>query len=118
VLQRLDRLTLDEAHATGAQTLKIVYGLVQNMSVAIDGKNFLSHLTCLFFAADYPYIRHRLQGIVRQYYPGCSRYGCLEMRSGLSDWAIETMQEVVSKINKLERGLFLVLNDSIADWER
>ena len=30
VLQRLDRLTQDEAHTTVAQTLEIVYGLVQN----------------------------------------------------------------------------------------
>ena len=38
VLQRLDRLTLDEARATGAQTLEIVYGLVQHRRVVLDGK--------------------------------------------------------------------------------
>jgi hypothetical protein len=38
VLQRLDRLTLDEARTTAAQTLEVVYGLVQNMRVVIDGK--------------------------------------------------------------------------------
>ena len=38
VLQRLHRLTLDEARMTAAQTLEIVYGLVQNMRVAMDGK--------------------------------------------------------------------------------
>ena len=32
VLQRLDRLTLDEARTTGAEILKVVYGLVQDMS--------------------------------------------------------------------------------------
>jgi hypothetical protein len=38
VLQRLDRLTQDEARTTAAQTLEVVYGLVQNMRVVIDGK--------------------------------------------------------------------------------
>ena len=38
VLQRLDRLTLDEARATGAQTLEVVYGLVQHRRVILDGK--------------------------------------------------------------------------------
>ena len=38
VLQRLDRLTQDEARTTSAQTLEIVYGLVQNMRVVMDGE--------------------------------------------------------------------------------
>ena len=38
VLQRIDRLTLDEARTTAAQTLQVVYGLVQNMSAVIDGQ--------------------------------------------------------------------------------
>ena len=38
VLHRLDRLTQDEARTTTAQTLEVVYGLVQNMRVVIDGK--------------------------------------------------------------------------------
>jgi hypothetical protein len=38
VLQRLDRLTQEEARTTAAQTLEVVYGLVQNMRVVIDGK--------------------------------------------------------------------------------
>jgi len=37
VLQRLDRLTLDEARATGAQTLEVVYGLVQHRRIVLDG---------------------------------------------------------------------------------
>jgi len=37
VLQRLDRLTQDEARMTAAQTLEVVYGLVQNMKVDMDG---------------------------------------------------------------------------------
>jgi hypothetical protein len=38
VLQRLDRLTDDEARTTAAQTLKVVYGLVENMKTVMDGK--------------------------------------------------------------------------------
>jgi hypothetical protein len=38
ILQRLDRLTQDEARTTAAQTLEVVYGLFQNMRVVIDGK--------------------------------------------------------------------------------
>jgi len=41
VLQRLDRLTLDEARATAAQSLEAVYGLVQDMRVLIGGEHLL-----------------------------------------------------------------------------
>ena len=42
VLLKLDRLTLDEARTTAAQSLEAVYGLVQNMRQIIDGKNIFS----------------------------------------------------------------------------
>ena len=38
VLQRLDRLTQDEARITATQTLEVVYGLMQNLRVVIDGE--------------------------------------------------------------------------------
>jgi hypothetical protein len=38
VLERLDRLTLDEARITAEQILEVVYGLVQNMRVIMDGE--------------------------------------------------------------------------------
>jgi len=38
VLQRLDRLTHDEARTTAAQTLSVVHSLVQGMRVAMDGE--------------------------------------------------------------------------------
>jgi hypothetical protein len=38
VLQRIDRLTVDEARATAAQTLDVVYGLVQNMRAVLDSE--------------------------------------------------------------------------------
>ena len=38
VLQRLDRLTQEEARMMAAQTLEVVHGLFQSMRVVIDGK--------------------------------------------------------------------------------
>jgi hypothetical protein len=37
VIQRLDRLTQDEAQITVAQTLSVVYGLVNNTRVVMEG---------------------------------------------------------------------------------
>jgi hypothetical protein len=37
-LQRLDRLTDNDARMTAAQTLEIVYRLVQNMRAVMDGE--------------------------------------------------------------------------------
>jgi hypothetical protein len=34
----LDRLTLDEGRATAAQTLEVVYGLVQHRRAIMDGE--------------------------------------------------------------------------------
>ena len=48
VLQRLDRLTIDEAHITATQTLEVVHGLVQNMRVVIDGEATLSDLGIIY----------------------------------------------------------------------
>ena len=46
VLQRLDRLTLKEARTTAAEILKVVYGLVQEMSKQ-------AYCTCLSLAIEY-----------------------------------------------------------------
>jgi len=42
VLQRLDRLTLDEARTTALQTLEVIYGLVQNHRTVMDGESMYS----------------------------------------------------------------------------
>jgi len=47
VLQRLDRLTLNEARRTAAEILEVVYGLVQDMSKQMP-------CTCLSLAIEYP----------------------------------------------------------------
>ena len=41
VLQRLDRLTQEEAKTTATQTLEVVYGLVKNIKVVMDGTHSL-----------------------------------------------------------------------------
>jgi hypothetical protein len=41
VLQRLDRLTQDEAKMTVAQTLGVVHGLVGNMKAVMEGARLL-----------------------------------------------------------------------------
>ena len=41
VLQRLDRLTQDEARMTVTQTLGVVHGLVGNMKVVMEGAECL-----------------------------------------------------------------------------
>jgi hypothetical protein len=37
VLQRLDRLTQEEAKTTATQTLELVHGLVKNIKAVMDG---------------------------------------------------------------------------------
>jgi hypothetical protein len=43
VLQRLDRLTQDEARTTTAETLEVVHSLVQSMRVVMDGEQVRSY---------------------------------------------------------------------------
>jgi len=47
VLQRLDRLTLDEARTTAAEILKAVHGLILDMSKQ-------TYCTCVSLAIEYP----------------------------------------------------------------
>jgi hypothetical protein len=37
ILRRLDRLTLEEARMTGTTTLEVVYDLLKNMKMVMDG---------------------------------------------------------------------------------
>ena len=46
VLQRLDRLTVDEARMTGTETLQVVRGLLSNMKLVMNG---IQLLLCLLF---------------------------------------------------------------------
>ena len=51
----MDRLTLDETRATAAQTLEVVYGLVRNKRVDMDGEIFLL-VVCPLIAAERSYV--------------------------------------------------------------
>ena len=42
ILHRLDRLTQEEGRMTMAQTLEVVYGLVNNVEVVINGTQIFS----------------------------------------------------------------------------
>lgn len=63
VLERLDRLNHEEARTVAAQTLEVVYGLVKQMKVVMDGP----------WPVQKPLIRrpehfsHRWQDIDRRY---------------------------------------------------
>jgi len=52
VLHRLDRLTHDEARTAGAQTLEVVYGLVQSMRGVMNGEQ--THSACNPPLVEYP----------------------------------------------------------------
>jgi hypothetical protein len=54
VLQRLDRLTQDVAWTTAPQTLEVIYGLIQNMSVVLDGEQTRS--ACNPPSIEYPFL--------------------------------------------------------------
>ena len=45
ILQRLDRLTLEEARTTAAHSLESIYGLVQNMRILMDGEQVLLRIS-------------------------------------------------------------------------
>ncbi len=48
VLQRLDRLTQDEARMTVAQTLGVVHGLMGNVKVVMEGVQLLYYCLQIF----------------------------------------------------------------------
>ena len=49
ILQRLDRLTQDEARMTVAQTLSVVHGLVGNIRIVMEGADYLHDRSQTFF---------------------------------------------------------------------
>jgi len=61
VLRRLDRLTHDEARMAAAQILEIVYRIVQNMGVLMDGELSFTKFVA-FWVLSFHY---RRQGIGR-----------------------------------------------------
>ena len=103
-IQRLDRLTLDEGRATTAQTLEVVCGLVQQKRAIMDGENVPSPE--LF---SLPAESSCLDADGNESGASISRaLGMFMMTGGnggdrITDRMIESMQEIVSKLNKAER---------------
>ena len=52
VLQKLDRLTQEEARMMAAQTLEVVHCLVNNVKVAMDGAHLILGQVLVFRRAD------------------------------------------------------------------
>ena len=72
-IQRLDRLTLDEGRATAAQTLEVVYGLVQHKKANMDGENLICPVIHYFLLNDH--ISRRRRERIGNRYLARSRYG-------------------------------------------
>jgi hypothetical protein len=72
-MQRLDRLTLDEGRATAAQTLEVVYGLVQQKKAIMDGENIICPALPSLLLNIHIHRRRRERSGIR--YLTCSRYG-------------------------------------------
>jgi hypothetical protein len=46
ILRRLERLTQDEARMTVIETLVVIYSLIQNMRMLVDGEQTYWHTAC------------------------------------------------------------------------
>ena len=54
MLERLDRLTREEAQTTATQTLELVYGLVKNIKVVMEGARGLLASSPCFIDRRFP----------------------------------------------------------------
>jgi hypothetical protein len=106
-IQRLDRLTLDEGRATAAQTLEVVYGLVQHKRAIMEGENSIVPFFLRFLLNVH--IPRRRRERISNWYFARSRYGFNRLATTeiMSDWVVECMQEIVSELKKEQRRLFL-----------
>jgi hypothetical protein len=62
VLQRLDRLTREEAQTTATQTLELVYGLVKNIRLVLDGAHSFLIIHDAVLIVAFPTRGKRLDG--------------------------------------------------------
>jgi hypothetical protein len=103
VLQRLDRLTQDEARTTAAQTLEVVYGLVQNMRAVVDGKRIdLASQPLSVKRSFIKTARHRLtmSGTPLVRFIDGNKFVLYLTRT------LEIIQEMASEMNKTKRQIF------------
>jgi hypothetical protein len=118
-LQRLDGLTLDEVRATAAQTLEAIHGLIRHRRIIMDGEKLLT--VSFSLAAERSYADGDesaasildIQNVLGTFQARDSR----RQADTMSDRAIESTQEVVSRMNKAERGLFPAPNVHVDDRE-
>jgi hypothetical protein len=102
VLQRLNRLTLEESKAAVAQTLDIVYRLVKSMEVVMEG----TYRLFVRLHARYEHGCGRWQGIARRYPggPWCVQLTCVNKHQTFELCPLVAMQEIAMKVNKMERS--------------
>ena len=102
VLQRLDRLTQEEARMTVAQTLGVVHGLVDNMKIVMQGAQCVCDLSRNMLNA----CSLRWQDVNRQ----CStRSGYISQNLCFpcSRAIVVSIHQMVNEMNKMNRPLFL-----------
>jgi hypothetical protein len=61
VLQRLDRLTMEESRMTATQTMEVVYGLFNNMKVVMNGRGTSALVFPSQFTECFPFQMERHQ---------------------------------------------------------
>jgi hypothetical protein len=61
VLQRLDRLTMEESRMTATQTMEVVYGLFNNMKVVMNGRETFALVFPSQFTECFPFQMERHQ---------------------------------------------------------
>ena len=107
VLERLDRLTQEEARTTAAETLKVIYGLIQEMSEQ-------AHSACK--SVDCWILFDHLDGITSGdgVHESLGMFHWQWQASSVSDWALEMLHQVLSDINKLKHQLFF--DFAFASW--
>ena len=103
VLQRLDRLTQDEARTAAAQTLEVVHGLVQNMRVVMDGEKARLYLN----PSSNEYLDGKVS--VNSVREALGTFCWRQRASSVSDCGIETLHQMTSEKNKAKRQLFLTV---------
>jgi hypothetical protein len=109
VLWRLDRLTLDEACATGAQTLEVVYGFVQNRRAIMDGENTV--IACPSFvpmaSRCIPLdLDNMTSALVDSVWNALGEFHCLGIKI-FSELALEVIQKIAGDINRPRCELFI-----------
>jgi hypothetical protein len=101
VLQRLDRLTLEESKTTVAQTLDVVYGLVNNMQVVMEGAHRQFVRARSWYETPF-WQMARLRPMISD--KPLVRLADLPNQISPITCPLVLMQELVDKVNKFERS--------------